>query len=102
VSYVHKPGTGMLFVNKTTNPKAPVRQGYIMTPDGRRLKLSGWMSTGDDGRPKLDRDGNPMLKLKAEWDVPREEGVEQAVRQAVKRSFGEDLDDQIPFAPEVR
>jgi len=84
--------TFILFVNdKGDNPKRPDRTGKINV-GGTEYKLSGWIVTDEDGRPKKDKNGHPMLRGKvspADDRTDRERAPQQAASPAA-------LDD-LPF-----
>ena len=86
--------TFILFVNdKGDNPKRPDRKGKINI-NGVEYKLSGWISTNEDGTPKLDKSGKPMLRGKVE---PADENqARPAARQAEPAGDFQD-DENIPF-----
>jgi len=75
MGYETKPMTGMIFVNNTTNPKAPQLKGYIVLDDTeKRYQLSIWKVTDrETGQPRKDKNGNPMLSIKVEEEKPRDE-----------------------------
>lgn len=60
--------TFILFVNdKGDNPKRPDRKGKLNV-GGTNYKISGWIVTDENGKPKKDKNGNPMLRGKVKLD----------------------------------
>ncbi len=83
--------TFILFVNdKGDNPKRPDRTGKLNV-GGVDYKLSGWLVTDEDGRPKKDKNGNPMLRGKVS---PADEQPQARPVAAQQPAF---VDDILPF-----
>lgn len=83
--------TFILFVNdKGDNPKRPDRTGKINI-DGVEYKLSGWIPRDEDGKPKKDKNGNPMLRGQVE------RADDQPQRASKPVPAGDFADDDIPF-----
>lgn len=55
--------TGMLFRSKSENPRAPVLSGFVVV-NGEEIRVAGWYATDENDQRKLDKNGNPYLKLK--------------------------------------
>ena len=82
MAYEPKNGKGAVFANdKGDNPKRPDYRGDLMTPDGKLLKLSGWVKKVEGKKP--------FLSLACEYERPRE--VEPDTTDEPER------DGQLPF-----
>lgn len=89
--------TGALFANKHRSAdNHPVMKGYVVV-NGVEFELAGWS--------KQTRAGDKMLSLKVseahEQETERPSVDPQAPPDEPPRGGG-DLDDEIPFGPEVR
>lgn len=49
MAYEQKPGGGSLFKNEKKTEKQPDYRGSIVTPDGTKLALAGWIKQGAKG-----------------------------------------------------
>lgn len=89
MAYQQKPGDIAIFREKDKkSERGPDWRGTLLTPDGEALSVAMWIK--NDG----------MLTGKVE--VPRQRQEEQAVAaqnesRRLPESFGDDLDDSIPF-----
>lgn len=88
-----KPGTGVLFVNKTENPKAPHFKGVfkiketVTYPAGSEIKLSCWK--------RQTKNGEDMLSIVEDTFVPNPEMRQHMVQKA--NAFNIKEDDDVPF-----
>lgn len=85
--FKHQPGSGTLFVNTSTNPKAPKLSGQFTALDGQVLEIALWTATDQNGKPKTDKNGSRFFSVKIS---------EPRMTAPAKRQPQPD-DDEIPF-----
>ena len=85
--------SGAIFVNdRKEKDSHPDRSGQAMI-DGREYWVSGWL--------KKDRNGNPFLSLAFKLKGEKQPQPTTSKMQPLGRGR-DDMDDEVPFAPEWR
>jgi len=93
MTFVPKPGYGALFRNtKKEAANQPDYRGDGVSYDGTALDLAGW----------LKKDGNGKTYLSLKLGEPRAKPADDAPKAKAAPRGRDDMDDEIPFAPEWR
>lgn len=93
MAYEQKDNSGSLFKNqKKTTDNHPDRTGSALI-DGVSYWVSGWV--------KQDKNGNPWMSLAFKRKEEAAKPAPQPAQGAAPRRRN-DMDDEIPFAPEFR
>lgn len=88
--YEHEEGKGNIFVNSyKEKPTQPDRKGSFKF-EGEVLEIAGWIATNKDGKPKKDKNGNPILNIQVRRPY---EGGSSKVEEPKEIN----LDEDIPF-----
>jgi hypothetical protein len=104
MAYELRDNSGSLFLNsKKEKETHPDRTGTAMI-DGVTYYVSGWLKTSQSGQKFLS------LAFKRKDDQPRQESISERATAKIRqpdpistgRPRNDDMNDDIPFAPEFR
>lgn len=98
--FEHEAGKGMVFQNKSDNPKAPQWTGHVKDPDGRVWDISLW-THDDEGHPRLTKSEKRKvdIALQVPWEERKKKSMTPNTEQGDPGPQGDPfgLGDSVPF-----